>query len=132
MTEKLKSIVESLSELTVLEMSELSKLLEIKWDVKATAMAVAPMQTSDNSAASNEVEEKTSFDIKVIGFDPAKKLSLIKVVREINKDLTLTSAKEFVEKSSSEQPQMLISTDKVTSEKHKKAIEEAGGKVLVS
>lgn len=132
MTQKLDTIIDSLSNLTVLEMSELAKLLEDKWGVKAMAMAAAaPVAVAAADAGAGAAEEKTEFDLKLVGFDADKKLAVIKEARNVNSELSLGAAKDLVEKSASE-AQLLFNGNKETVEKHKKSIEAAGGKVTIS
>ena len=89
----LNALVESLSELTVLEAAELSKLLEEKWGVSAAAAVAAP--AAGGGAAAPAVEEKTEFDVILTG-DGGKKINVIKEVRAITA-LGLTEAKALVE-----------------------------------
>ena len=87
----LVKIVDELSGLTVLEASELSKLLEEKWGVSAAApvaMAAAP-------GAAAAAEEKTAFDV-ILTSAGDKKIQVIKVVRELT-GLGLKEAKDLVE-----------------------------------
>ena len=87
----LENIAEQLSGLTVLEASELSKLLEEKWGVSAAApVAVAAM--TDSAEA---VEEQTEFDVILASFGE-KKINVIKEVRAIT-SLGLKEAKDLVE-----------------------------------
>ena len=91
----LEKIVDELSNLTVLEAAELSKLLEDKWGVSAAAapVAMAAMPGAGGEAAA--AEEKTEFTVvlKAIG---DKKINVIKEVRAIT-GLGLKEAKELVE-----------------------------------
>jgi len=89
----LNALVESLSELTVLEAAELSKLLEEKWGVSAAAAVAAP--AAGGGAAAPAAEEKTEFDVILTG-DGGKKINVIKEVRAITA-LGLTEAKALVE-----------------------------------
>ncbi len=89
----LNALVESLSELTVLEAAELSKLLEEKWGVSAAAAVAAP--AAGGGAAAPAVEEQTEFDVILTG-DGGKKINVIKEVRAITA-LGLTEAKALVE-----------------------------------
>ncbi|MFP4097709.1 MAG: 50S ribosomal protein L7/L12 [Alphaproteobacteria bacterium] len=94
MAADLEKIVEQLSELSVLEAAELSKLLEEKWGVTAAAaapVAVAAAAGDDAGAA----EEKTEFDV-VLEAAGGNKISVIKEVRAIT-GLGLKEAKELVE-----------------------------------
>ena len=94
----LEKIVEELSQLTVLEAAELTKMLEEKWGVSAAApaavMAMAPGMAA--AEAAEEVEEKTEFDVilKEVG---AKKIQVIKAVRSLRSDLGLKEAKALVD-----------------------------------
>ena len=89
----LNALVESLSELTVLEAAELSKLLEEKWGVSAAAAVAAP--AAGGGAAAPAAEEQTEFDVILTG-DGGKKINVIKEVRAIT-SLGLTEAKTMVE-----------------------------------
>jgi large subunit ribosomal protein L7/L12 len=88
----LSKIVDELSQLTVIEAAELSKMLEEKWGVSAAApVAVAAMA----GAAAAEVEEQTEFDVVLAEFGP-NKINVIKEVRAIT-GLGLKEAKDLVE-----------------------------------
>ena len=89
----LNALVESLSELTVLEAAELSKLLEEKWGVSAAAAVAAP--AAGGGAAAPAAEEQTEFDVILTG-DGGKKINVIKEVRAIT-SLGLAEAKTLVE-----------------------------------
>ena len=89
----LNALVESLSELTVLEAAELSKMLEEKWGVSAAAAVAAP--AAGGGAAAPAAEEQTEFDVILTG-DGGKKINVIKEVRAITA-LGLTEAKTLVE-----------------------------------
>ncbi|MCP3733769.1 50S ribosomal protein L7/L12 [Sphingomonas sp. RP10(2022)] len=118
----LNALVESLSELTVLEAAELSKLLEEKWGVSAAAaVAAAP---AAGGAAAPAAEEKTEFDVILTG-DGGKKINVIKEVRAIT-GLGLTEAKALVEGA----PKAVKEgVNKDEAEKVKKQLEEAGATV---
>ena len=109
----LNKLVDALSELTVLEAAELSKLLEEKWGVSAAAAAPAE-------------EEKTEFDVILTG-DGGKKINVIKEVRAITQ-LGLTEAKALVEGA----PKAVKEgVNKEEAEKLKKQLEEAGATVEI-
>ena len=121
----LNALVESLSELTVLEAAELSKMLEEKWGVSAAA-AVAAAPAAGGGAGAPAAEEKTEFDVILTG-DGGKKINVIKEVRAIT-SLGLTEAKALVEGA----PKAVkegVSKDEA--EKIKKQLEEAGATVEV-
>ncbi|MDM8532047.1 50S ribosomal protein L7/L12 [Anaerolineales bacterium HSG25] len=94
----LEKIVEELSQLTVLEASELTKLLEEKWGVSAAAPAMmsAMPGVAAGGGEAEEEEEKTEFDVtlKDVG---AKKIQVIKAVRSLRSDLGLKEAKALVD-----------------------------------
>lgn len=90
----LNTLVDQLSELTVLEAAELSKMLEEKWGVSAAA-AVAAAPAAGGGAAAPVAEEQTEFDVILTG-DGGKKINVIKEVRAITA-LGLTEAKALVE-----------------------------------
>ena len=90
----LQQIVEDLSALTVLEASELSKMLEEKWGVSAAA-PVAMAAVPGAAAAVEEVEEQTEFDV-ILAAIGDKKINVIKEVRAIT-GLGLKEAKDLVE-----------------------------------
>ena len=119
----LNKLVDALSELTVLEAAELSKLLEEKWGVSAAAAVAAPA-AGGAGAAAPAAEEKTEFDVILTG-DGGKKINVIKEVRAIT-GLGLGEAKALVEGA----PKAVKEgVNKDEAEKIKKQIEEAGGTV---
>ena len=123
----LNALVDQLSELTVLEAAELSKLLEEKWGVSAAAaVAVAGPAAGGAGAGAPAAEEKTEFDVILTG-DGGKKINVIKEVRAIT-GLGLTEAKTLVESA----PKAIKEgVNKDEAEKIKAQIEAAGGTVEV-
>ena len=96
MSEKLQGIVDQMKDLTLLEASQLVKMMEETFGVSAAASAVAAAPAAATAAAP-AVEEKDEFDVVLTGMaDPAKKIGIIKVVREITA-LGLKEAKDLVE-----------------------------------
>ena len=94
--DKLQGIVDQIKELTLLEASELVKMMETTFGVSAAAAAVAAAPAA-GAAAAPVVEEKDEFDVILTGMaDPGKKIGIIKVVREITA-LGLKEAKDLVE-----------------------------------
>ena len=94
----IEQIAEELGKLTVLEASQLSKLLQEQWGVSAAApMAVAAMPGAAGAAAGGAAaaEEKTEFDV-ILGAAGDKKIQVIKVVRELT-GLGLKEAKDLVD-----------------------------------
>jgi large subunit ribosomal protein L7/L12 len=120
----LNALVDQLSELTVLEAAELSKLLEEKWGVSAAAAVAAP--AAGGGAAAPAAEEQTEFDVILTG-DGGKKINVIKEVRAITA-LGLTEAKTLVE---SAPKAVKEGVNKEEAEKIKKQLEEAGATVEI-
>jgi large subunit ribosomal protein L7/L12 len=119
----INSLVDQLSELTVLEAADLAKALEEKWGVSAAA-AVAVAGPAGGGAAAAPAEEKDEFDVILTG-DGGKKINVIKEVRAIT-GLGLGEAKALVEGA----PKPIKEgVNKAEAEEIKKKIEEAGGTV---
>jgi large subunit ribosomal protein L7/L12 len=117
----LAKLVDDLSALTVLEASELSKLLEEKWGVSAAAPVAAAAAAGAPAAAA---EEKTEFDVILASFGD-NKINVIKEVRAIT-GLGLGEAKALVEGA----PKAIKEgASKAEAEDIKKKLEEAGAKV---
>ena len=125
----LQELVDSLSALTVLEASELSKMLEEKWGVSAAApVAVAAAPGAGGGAAPAEAaEEQTEFTV-VLTAGGDKKINVIKEVRSVRPDLGLKEAKDLVEGA----PQNVKeNVSKQEAEEIKKKLEEAGASVSI-
>jgi large subunit ribosomal protein L7/L12 len=94
----IQAIVNDLSSLTVMQVSELVKLLEEKWGVSAAAAAPVMMAAAGAPAAGGAAaaaEEKTDFAVHLMGAGD-KKINVIKVVREVT-SLGLKEAKDLVD-----------------------------------
>jgi large subunit ribosomal protein L7/L12 len=120
----LDEIVEALSELTVLEASSLSKLLEEKWGVSASVAMPAAVMADAGGSGAEAVAEQTEFTVvlKEIG---ASKISVIKEVRVIT-DKGLKDAKELVDTPSAE---IKTAVSKTEAEEIKKKLEAVGAVV---
>jgi len=122
----LSKIADDLSKLTILEASELIKMLEEKWGVSAAAAAVAVAAPGAGGAAAAPVEEKTEFSVILVsGGD--KKINVIKEVRTIT-GLGLKEAKDLVEAGGKAVKEGISKDDAA---KIKKQLEDAGAKVEV-
>lgn len=122
-----EEIIEAIEKMSVLELSELVKALEEKFGVTAAVpMAAMPMGGAAQQAAPQE--EKTEFDVVLVGFDPAKKINVIKVVRE-TLNLGLKESKDVVEAAEKEPQKIKEALPKKDAEELKKKLEEAGAKV---
>lgn len=122
----LQKLVDQLSELTVLEASELSKMLEEKWGVSAASMAAPVMMAAAGGAGAAAAEEKTEFDV-VLASAGEKKINVIKVVRELT-GLGLKEAKDLVEAAPKPVKQG-VAKDEANSIKEK--LEAEGAKVEI-
>ena len=89
-------ILESIANMSVMEVADLIKAMEEKFGVTAAAAAVA-VAAGGPAAPAEEVEEQTEFDVILKSFDASKKIAAIKAVREVSADLGLKEAKELVE-----------------------------------
>ena len=119
-----EEIIDAIANKTVLELSELVKAIETKFDVKASAPAVA--MAAAPAAAAAPAEEKTEFDV-VLENAGADKIKVIKVVREIT-GLGLKEAKDLVEGAPKS---VKTGVPKAEAEDVKKKIEAVGAKVAV-
>ena len=122
------SIVEQLSKLTVVETAELVKKLEEAWGVTAAAPVAAVVAGGGGGAAAPAAEAKDTFDVILESAPADKKISVIKVVREVKAGLGLAEAKALVE--GAPKP-VLEGANKADAEAAKKKLEEAGAKVTV-
>lgn len=122
--EKFKKLVEEIEQMSVLDLSELVKILEDKFGVSAAApMMMAGMMPGAAVAA---VEEKTSFDVELTAAGESK-INVIKAVRTIT-GLGLKEAKDMVDGA----PKVIkAGVAKADAEAMKKQIEEAGGAVTL-
>ena len=117
-----EDVLEFISGLSVLELSELVKEFEEKFGVSAQPVAVAGVAAEAGAAA----EEKTEFDVVIVDAGD-KKINVIKVVRALT-GLGLKEAKDATENVPST---IKEGVDKETAEDAKKQLEEAGAKVEV-
>ena len=122
-----EQLVDHLSNLSVLQVSELIKKLEDKWGVKAAPAAVAVSGVGPGPAPVPEkVEEQTEFNVE-LSTAGANKIAVIKAIREIT-GLGLKEAKDLVEGA----PKVLKEgVSKADADDMKKKLEEAGAKVAL-
>ncbi len=123
-----EEILSAIEKMTVLELSELVKALEEKFEVSAQAVSVAAPAAGGNAQAQGgaPAEEKTEFDINLKSAG-AKKIQVIKVVRSVT-SLGLKEAKDLVDKAPN------VVKEKVSKEEAeniKKQLEEAGAEVEI-
>lgn len=123
MSDKTQQLVDQLSQLSVLELSQLKTALEEKWGVKAAA-AAAPMMMAAAAAPAEAAAESTDFQVNLGEVPADKKIGVIKVVREIT-GLGLKEAKDLVEAAPKE---LKATAPKAEAEDIKKKLEAAGAK----
>ena len=120
----IQKIADDLSSLTVLEASELTKVLEEKWGVSAAAPVAMAAPAAGQAGDAAAAEEKTEFEIHLASAGD-KKINVIKEVRTIT-GLGLKEAKDLVEGAPSK---LKDGVNKEDAEKFKKQLEEAGATV---
>lgn len=93
-------LVDSISSLSLLEVSQLNELLKSTLNIKDVAMAMPMAGVAAPSADVEEeapVEVQTEFGVKILKFDDTKKVKLIKEIKTVMTDMNLVQAKKFVE-----------------------------------
>ena len=125
MAANIEEIVEKLDSLTLLEASQLSKVLQEKWGVSAAA-AVAVAAPAAGGGAAAAVEEQTEFDV-ILTAAGEKKIQVIKVVRELT-GLGLKEAKDLVDGAPKAVKEKIT---KAEAADIKKKLEEVGATVEV-
>jgi large subunit ribosomal protein L7/L12 len=122
----LEALAENLSSLTVMEASNLVKMLEEKWGVSAAAPVAVAAAGAAPAAGGEAAEEQTEFEVvlKEVG---AKKINVIKAVREVT-SLGLKEAKDLVDGAPKTVKEGVT---KEEAEEIKKKFEEQGAKIEV-
>ncbi|MBF8280992.1 MAG: 50S ribosomal protein L7/L12 [Candidatus Magasanikbacteria bacterium] len=124
--EKFKALVEQIEKMSVLDLSELVKVLEEKFGVSAAAPAMMMAAAPAAAGAAPAEEEKSEFTVELTETG-ANKIAVIKVVREVT-GLGLADAKAMVDGA----PKVIKEgVAKADAESWKKKIEEAGGKAVL-
>jgi len=119
-------VINYLSNLSVIDLVNLTKSLEEKWGVKAAPVAVAGPAAGGGGAAAAPAEEKTEFTV-ILATSGANKIGVIKAIRELT-NLGLKEAKDLVDGAPKE---IKAGVSKDDAENIKKKIAEAGGTVEV-
>lgn len=128
LSDKLQSILTSIETLTVLELAELVKALEVKFGVSAAAAAPIAIAAGGGAAAAGAAaaEEKTSYTV-ILASAGDKKINVIKEIRTVT-SLGLKEAKDLVESA----PKTIKEdVNKEEAEKIKKVLEAQGAKVEI-
>lgn len=124
MAEKVEKLLEQISELSVMELSELVKGVEEKFGVSAMPVMAAGAAPAAGGAGAEAAEEKSEYTV-VLTASGEQKIAVIKAVREIKQDLGLKEAKDLVDAA----PKELGVMKKADAEEAKKKLEEAGATV---
>jgi large subunit ribosomal protein L7/L12 len=119
-------IIDSLSNLTVMQIAELTKKLEDKWGVKAAPVAVAGPAGPATGGPAAPAAEKTEFTV-ILANAGSNKIQVIKAIREIT-NLGLKEAKDLVDGAPKE---IKAGVSKDDAESIKKKVAEAGGTVEI-
>ena len=117
-----EEILDTISNMSVMEVVDLVAAMEEKFGVSAAAIAAAPMAAADGAAA--EEEAKSSFDVVLTSFG-AHKVAVIKAVRAVT-SLGLKEAKDLVESAPATVKEGMATEE---AEEMKKQLEEAGASV---
>jgi large subunit ribosomal protein L7/L12 len=120
------TIIDQLSNLTVMQIADLTKKLEDKWGVKAAPVAVAGPAAAAGGAAAAPAAEQTEFTVTLSNAG-GNKIQVIKAIREIT-NLGLKEAKDLVDGAPKE---IKAGVSKDDAEGIKKKIAEAGGAVEI-
>ena len=121
-----EEVINYLSNLTVIDLVNLTKALEEKWGVKAAPVAAAAAPAAGGGAAAAPAEEKTEFTV-VLKSGGANKIGAIKVVREIT-GLGLKDAKDMVDGAPKD---VKVGVNKAESEDIAKKLRDAGAEVEI-
>ena len=120
-SEKTTAILDAIKGLTILELADLVKEIEAEFGVSAAVSVAAPAE----GAAAPAAEEQTEFTVILKGYDEAKKMGIIKLVREVT-GLGLKESKDLV----TEAPKPIKEgVDKATAEALEKQFTEAGAQI---
>ncbi len=120
-------ILKAIEEMSVLDLSELVKAIEEKFDVKAQAPLAVAAASAGAGVPAEEVSEQTVFNVEITETG-AQKLSVIKALRELVPTLGLKEAKDLVDAAPNE---VMTAVNKTTAQEAKKKLEDAGAKVTL-
>ncbi len=122
-----EEILEAIANMTVLEVADLIKAMVENFGVTAAAPVAVVAGGAGAAGAADAAEEKSEFDVILVSFDEAKKINVIKVVREVS-GLGLKEAKDLVEAGGKAVKEGISKEDAAAL---KAKLEEAGAKVEV-
>ncbi len=120
-------LLQAIEEMSVLELSDVVKMLEEKFGVSAAAMTVAaaPQAASGDAGAGEAAEEQSAFNV-ILASAGANKIAVIKAIRELVPTLGLKEAKDLADGAPKE---ILAGVNKKTADEAKAKLTEAGGTV---
>ncbi|HVK11348.1 MAG TPA: 50S ribosomal protein L7/L12 [Gemmataceae bacterium] len=128
LTDDIKDLGDKIAKLTIVQAVALKDYLKEQYKIEPAAGGGGMMMAAAPAAAAEKPAEQTEFNVVLeAGFDAAKKIGIIKVVRELV-GLGLAEAKAFVEGAPKPVKE---GVDKPTAEKLKKQLEDAGAKVSI-
>lgn len=122
-----EDILKAIEEMSVLDLSELVKAIEEKFDVKAAAPMAVAAAPAAGAASAEPAEEQTVFNVEITEAG-AQKLSVIKAVRELVPTLGLKEAKDLVDGAPKE---VMTAVNKDTANEAKTKLEAAGATVTL-
>jgi len=122
MSEKIQQIIKMIEELTVVELNDLIKALEEKFNISPMSFSFAAPQASPQT---QETQASSLVDVVLVD-SGANKINVIKVLREINPNLSLKDAKDMVDNPPQKVAEKL---ERNKAEELKKKFEAAGAKV---
>ena len=126
--EKFKKIVKEIENMKLVDLAELVKILEEKFDVKPMAMAsMASMPNAGAGQNANAKQEKSTYNV-VLSKTGDKKIAVIKVIKEITQK-GLKDCKDIADAADSEPQVIKQDVEKKEAKEYKKKLETAGGTV---
>lgn len=123
-----EDILEAIAGMTVLEVSELVKMMEEKFGVTAAAPVAVAAGPGAGAGAEEEADEQTEFDVILKGVKDGAKIGVIKAVRTVVSGLGLKEAKELVEAGDKA---VREGVSKEEAAEIKKTLEEAGAEIEI-
>jgi|SRR5436190_9564579 len=120
-----EKFIEEIGNMTVLELADLVKALEAKFNISAAMPMASAASVAPAAAEASAVVEKNEFKV-TLKDSGAEKIKVIKVLREIIPNLALSDAKKLAEEAPAVIAESVVKAD---AEKMKKKLEEVGAKV---
>ena len=131
MASKTEQLLNNIKELTVIELAELTKMMEEEFGVTAAMPVAAGAPAAGAAAAAEPAAEKSEYKVELSSIGD-EKIKVIKALRKVKKDLGLTEAKKMVEEAQEAPTVLAEAAPKEEAEAMKKELEEAGATVKLS